>query len=362
MNIRYIVICFFLIFISNCILSTDCENCMIFQCNYTTGYCNKCVYGWWGPNCENQCSRNCFTFCERINGSCAQCNQGWYGPDCQKLCPSGCANGCDKVTGCCDKCQFGMVGNCTCSIPLSCASPDGFTCDWYNSCLQKYTTSSCPVIDDVMYDKCQEYLNLEPSLSLQGQRWSQHVRRCIQNILAQQVLVPAPSGQVNCSFATDVFFDNHVDCYLSGPVSFCNLPYLDMGSIVKDGASILFSKYYYEPFKTLLELSRACFVEFAELEMLKLEDGRYSITDDPETSIGTALNKTLLEYQMMLTFLPYSSNTVNNATSLLVLSNTTTMEPIQPDLAQKLIDSTISSWIKENPTYQVTFNGVIEGK
>eukprot|EP01132_Coremiostelium_polycephalum_P001219 gene1219-1539_t len=303
--------------------------------------------------------------CDRNTGVCGSCSGSWYGPFCDKPCPDHCwAGSCNRDTGCCSSCSESWVGNCTCSITSQCAKPSGVDCSWYSSCLEP-DTASCPFILDTMQDKCQEYLDLEPSLSTEGQKWSAYVRSCLQNVLASTVLVGAPSGQVNCQTATNAFFDDHLNCYLKGPISFCHLPYSDIGRILIHGASILFSSHWYEPLITGTELKVSCDLDFWETSLINNfggnvpdENHQYSFSDDPSVSFTTSLNQTLLPYQMMLTFVPSPNNTLTNTTSLAVLSNTTTSEPINSPLAIKLVTSTIQSWISQNPSYEVTFNGV----
>ncbi|EFA77206.1 hypothetical protein PPL_12415 [Heterostelium album PN500] len=219
----------------------DCLNCMISQCNYTSEYCNRCIYGWWGT-------------------------------DCQHSCPIGCIDGCDRVTG---QCQLeGMLGNC---ISHRCANPTGFTCDWYTSCLQKYVQPSCSVVKDIMYDKCQEYLRVEPTFSPKGQVWSGYVRKCLQQTLARDLLLvdQRQPGQFNCTYVTKNFFDNHVECYQNGPVSVCDLPYDDVAKVLIHGLSILFTRSWYYPIISCEDLIKSCSAEYIEHVKSMINDVYY---------------------------------------------------------------------------------------
>jgi hypothetical protein len=98
-----------------------------------------------------------------------------------------------------------------------------------------------------MSPKCTEYLDLEPSLSTAGQQWSKDVRLCLQNKMANDVLIPASGEVYSCDAADDIFFNQHVDCYLHGSsVSYCDLTGGDKTWIFMHAASIYFSSHIWE--------------------------------------------------------------------------------------------------------------------
>eukprot|EP01132_Coremiostelium_polycephalum_P001218 gene1218-1538_t len=350
-----------------------CENqCPLhcIGCDIGTGFCNYCKGGYWGTICTEECPKHClYGSCYQDNGTCDSCDTNYWGVYCENQCPEHCfaynfKDYCSQDTGCCFYCSGYWEGNCTCSISQQCAKPYAAKCDWYSSCLEP-NTASCPYILDTMKEKCQEYLDLDPSLSYRGQEWSAYVRFCLQNVLASTVLVPAPSGQVNCQTATNAFLNSHLNCYLNGQTSFCRLPYSDIGKVIMHGSSILFSNHWYEPLITGTELKDACHLDFWETTLINNfadhvpdENQQNLFSEDPSVSFTTALNQTLLPYQMMLTFVPNPLNTPTNTTSLVVLSNISLLQPINSALAFKLVSLAMKNWISQNPGYEITFNGV----
>ncbi|XP_071117990.1 scavenger receptor class F member 1-like isoform X1 [Haliotis cracherodii] len=87
-----------------------------------SGQCVECYYGWFGPQCERKCDRNCWTTgCYKGTGICEQCVPGRYGRHCKTRCPDNCRSGrdgtvnCDRVGGRCQEgCKEDWWGD-TCS-------------------------------------------------------------------------------------------------------------------------------------------------------------------------------------------------------------------------------------------------------
>ncbi len=149
-------------------------------------------------------------------------------------------------------------------IPAECLQPSG-KCDFYNNCL--YRSQPCPEIQNIMGAKCYEYQVLESKLTTVGQQWSRDIRACLQHKIADLVLKPRGS-QFTCTQAKEVFFGQHVDCYLHGScVSFCQLPLLDTLRIYQHAAGILFSSYFWDVAKSAAELKIRCATEFYEIAL-----------------------------------------------------------------------------------------------
>nr|XP_034322789.1 receptor-type tyrosine-protein phosphatase kappa-like isoform X3 [Crassostrea gigas] len=123
-------------------------NCQDRRCDINTGHCLRCVLGYQGPTCNQECqsgfygkdctgrcSVNCYDTrgCDRFTGHCTrgcklgwtrntcdkQCQSGSYGRDCTGRCSVNCydTRGCDRFTGLCNGgCKHGWTGN-TCDKP-----------------------------------------------------------------------------------------------------------------------------------------------------------------------------------------------------------------------------------------------------
>ncbi|PVD24667.1 hypothetical protein C0Q70_15152 [Pomacea canaliculata] len=78
-----------------------------------------CQVGWWGSDCQTQCSQTCQhtgdvtgedNYCDSDNGACVKgCADGWFGSECTEC--GHCANNsvCDKKTGVCPFCDGDFV-------------------------------------------------------------------------------------------------------------------------------------------------------------------------------------------------------------------------------------------------------------
>jgi hypothetical protein len=311
----------------------------------------------------DNCPSHCFLgHCS--NGLCYSCDGNLWGPTCDNLCSSHCFFSCDMETGCCGSCSDSYVGDCTCSISSQCAYPEGINCDWYSTCLNT-DAKNCPIIDDIMNAKCKEYANLELSLSPIGLEWSQYVRSCLQKVLANNVLITAPSGKVNCQTATDAFFKDHIGCYLNGPVSFCELSYKDIGMIVMHGASILFSKYWYDPLVTGTQLKYACDLEFWETILQGHSKNKiyksldfFCNNDNITTSLETSINAELAPLNWTITFVSAKNITNIDGTSILVLSSINNVQsPLNTTIATELVLNVMKDWQANNTQCNLMFNG-----
>lgn len=222
-----------------------------------------------------------------------------------------------------------------------------------------------------MESKCLEYANVEPALSPLGRQWSAYVRSCLQKILAKQT-VAAPSGKVDCQTVTDVFFGSHLNCYLKGPVSFCQLPLLDMGRIVAHGASIIFSRYWYEPLVSGAKLMSACSVYFWETRFGSRTTSGNALGEATEACNSQNATKSLqADLQVALglrnwtiTFLPanVTATTVpslQDGTMVVLSSNDTNRYPLNTTLAMQMTTDAMSRWLNKNPQCTISFNGKV---
>jgi hypothetical protein len=337
------------------------EHCTFHRCDMKTGQCGSCYDDvWWGPTCANACPVHCnFGRCDKTTGLCGSSCAGdeWWGPTCANPCPEHCHWGrCDKKTGCCS-CADGWAGSCTCSVSASCAAPRGVTCDWYSTCLGA-AAQDCPFIDGTMGAKCEEYRSLEATLSPRGQKWSAYVRACLQNVLAKTVLLSSPSGRVDCSAATDAFLNDHVSCYLDGPISFCSLPYSDIGSIFLHGSSILFSKYWTAPLKSGAQLKFNCDVEFWEMTLKSLSSSSsvspaYNSSACNSTAFFPLVNQTLYEARNWTATAGDASNVTKVAYGtdfILTLGTIDKLKyPLNTSLASAIVSSVIAKWGTMHP-------------
>jgi len=212
--------------------------------------------------------------------------------------------------------------------------------------------------------KCQEYHDLESSLSPTGAKWSQYVRSCIQKELANNVLIPAPSGRVDCQKATDTFFGKHLGCYLNGPVSFCKLPYGDITKILMHGTSILFTKHWYDPLVTGAQLKYACDLDFWESVLQDHSTkGRILLSGgspcaDASVSLVTLVNQRLAPQNWTVNFESAKNVTkVEGASVLLLASLNSSKYPLNITLATKLTVGVMREWQANNTQCSLTFNG-----
>lgn len=89
------------------------ENCKTTDgCNRVTSVCNDCKDGYFGPSCQQACSKNCLTpACEKTSGNCSDCKTGYFGPTCSSQCVEGCLGSrCNSTTGSCMECKPSTFG------------------------------------------------------------------------------------------------------------------------------------------------------------------------------------------------------------------------------------------------------------
>jgi hypothetical protein len=137
----------------------------------------------------------------------------------------------------------------------SCSASPPLDCSYYSTCLQPLTGPQCTVVTSIMAAKCVEYVQLESSLALTGQQWSAYVRPC----LVKKIIAALNANVLDkCARATDVFFNEHMDCYLNGPVSFCDLTIGDQAAIVGVASTIIFTSHAVDASKSGAELLARC--------------------------------------------------------------------------------------------------------
>lgn len=133
--------------------------------DYGKNIFTECTLGWFGPNCESRCSKNCEVpvRCYWITGQCeGGCQAGWENPSCDKnclngfygdkcslQCPGNCTY-CDIETGVCDECYPGFTGpNC-----LSSCEPGRYGIGCYEICSSLCKTPNCDHISGACVDGC----------------------------------------------------------------------------------------------------------------------------------------------------------------------------------------------------------------
>lgn len=172
-------------------------------------------------------------------------------------CRNNCEN-CDNENNICLKCANEWEGV-SCDIPAGCLhqTMESATCDYYTRCL--YAQQPCTSVAYIMEAKCREYADLACHFSPQGQEWAAGVTSCIQNKLSDGILLPHGSN-FTCSMVDNVFFSEHVDCYLHATRhSFCVLPVWDQMLVVATGASmILQPSTFWVTLISAVELLQAC--------------------------------------------------------------------------------------------------------
>jgi hypothetical protein len=134
-----------------------------------------------------------------------------------------------------------------------------------------------------MQAKCVEYQRLEPSLSPVGQQWSQNVRSCIQKQLSK--LWASSFGQVPCGHIDAEFFDNHLPCYLDGPISFCSLSTLDGLKVMLHASSILVSSHWWSALSSGAQLEARCTASYFQVNVFNRRATERRLMSDVETDL-----------------------------------------------------------------------------
>uniref|UniRef100_A0A8W8MGE6 EGF-like domain-containing protein n=1 Tax=Magallana gigas TaxID=29159 RepID=A0A8W8MGE6_MAGGI len=91
------------------------QTCPLFcsknECNSNTGNCYSCTAGYYGLQCDNECSFGCQKSCNMTSGSCL-CKPGYYRSNCSLKCSSNCLDGeCYQERGICSACNNGSYGD-----------------------------------------------------------------------------------------------------------------------------------------------------------------------------------------------------------------------------------------------------------
>jgi len=163
-----------------------------------------------------------------------------------------------KDSNVCKTCSPNWEGD-SCDVPAGCMhqAVESATCEFYTRCL--YSQKNCPYVHSIMYSKCVEYHDLARHFSPEGQEWAASVTSCIQNKLSDRVLAPLGSNY-SCAMLYDVFFSEHVDCYLhSSRHSFCTIPLWDQVRVVATGASmVVLPATFWPSIRSAIELFQAC--------------------------------------------------------------------------------------------------------
>ncbi|XP_060078172.1 scavenger receptor class F member 2-like [Ylistrum balloti] len=93
----------------------NCDNtcpqkCFGGNCDAIKGHCFYCFAGRFGDGCDQHCSNNCSSACEKDSGHCLGCIPGKRGELCNNRCPSTCVT-CHQKSEQCFECVHGKYGN-----------------------------------------------------------------------------------------------------------------------------------------------------------------------------------------------------------------------------------------------------------
>lgn len=259
--------------------------------------CESCHGPLWGATCGSDCPEHCYNLkhdgCAHETGLCHKgCSYGFWGPKCEGQCPEHCYNvrheGCAVETGKCKKgCSKGFHGD-FCDIEETCAKPTGTDCSFYDDCLQ--ANVDCELTRNVAKPKCKEFEALEPQLSGPGVGWSKHVRKCLQEVISQNVLQKA-GKKFECSAVEESFFRDHLPCYLDGDVSFCDLALSDQTSVYKNAMGVFFSRHIWEASKAGAKLTGTCGSKYFQSGVRRVG----TAIDNVRDKIRAALSVKILE-------------------------------------------------------------------
>ena len=104
-----------------------------------------------------------------------------------------------------------------------CRNPDGRSCGWYKSCLERYKPCGANGYAIKYADHfCRRYDTNYNKFSTYGKRWVSAVKNCLQKELA-----PYLSKSISCSKLKQAAFESHVPCYVdptgTGSPTYCKL-------------------------------------------------------------------------------------------------------------------------------------------
>ena len=129
-------------------------------------------------------------------------------------------------SGC--KCTPGeVIGS---SLPQSCFSPSGDSCNWYRNCLRKkYSCQDSSNAYAVRYAEkfCELYDDRRSFFSAEGQKWVDAVRKCLQVDLVPLI---RPWVTASCYNLRQKALASHVPCYINpdqNVTSVCDLKCTD---------------------------------------------------------------------------------------------------------------------------------------
>ncbi|KAJ7388473.1 hypothetical protein OS493_037383 [Desmophyllum pertusum] len=119
------------------------------------------------------------------------------------------------------------------SLPLECYSPSGDSCDWYRNCLEKkYPCEASSNAYAIRYAEkfCRLYDQRLSLFSLDGQKWVDGVRKCL-----QVALVPLlrPWLEPTCEDIRQKAFSSHTPCYLKPDINVLSICDLDCSDYFK---------------------------------------------------------------------------------------------------------------------------------
>nr|XP_034315169.1 uncharacterized protein LOC117685067 isoform X2 [Crassostrea gigas] len=106
---------------SNCFLKCS-SNCLDGECYQERGICSACNNGSYGDFCDLKCFGDCNDKCDKGTGICGSCAKEKYGTYCNQTCPRNCTEGaCKRETGKCEKCLKNTFGTyCNQTCPNNC--------------------------------------------------------------------------------------------------------------------------------------------------------------------------------------------------------------------------------------------------
>ena len=131
------------------------------------------------------------------------------------------------------------------------------------------------------------------------------------------------------------------------------------------GASIIFTKHWYDPLATGAQLKYACDVEFWEsaLQSRSMESDAYFSEGLPCTHVNVtaalvnSMNQKLAPQNWTVSFESSKNVSSVEGTSFLMLSSLDSQSPLNVTLATELAASAMKEWKANNPQCDLKFNG-----
>ncbi|WAR29695.1 MEGF6-like protein [Mya arenaria] len=178
--------------------STNCAG----GCERYTARCAACVTGTYGATCNQSCGNCATNTCEQTSGFCiGPCRAGYYNNFCRATCLYSNCETCDKTSGVCSTCKQGFYGtNCEQSCSSNCypdsnnliyCSKDLGYCK-ANQCVPGYWDDTCSIqceptcLPDINNDRICEFQNGHCIMGCESTNYGDFCRlKCSNNCVSQ---------------------------------------------------------------------------------------------------------------------------------------------------------------------------------